>query len=391
MRPGGCGAGGLIAVVVVFAASSPLSAQEGGWALEWERQEGAESCPTAEQVTQAVVVQLGFDPFTEIPQRLLQGTIRREGPSYEVDLEVSDPDGQVVGSRSLSSQQDDCTEAGNAAALAIALMIDFAQIPDDPNVTEPDPEAVSDGEEATTEEDRASTDSEAIEGSADGSDPLAAAVTDEMPALPSFAVRLAGPPRGSVERADLAEELAEEPANAPDELPESLEVLAYLGANLGVGLLPSGVSAEGVIGAELRWGSVGVLLSAVVSLPSTEPVSDAASAELIVAGGDLTGCYDISWTPLRLGGCLGIRAGAILSQGTGFSVARDEAAFYLDAGLGARAAVELGARWSVAITGRAAIPVVRPLFVYQDGGIEAGLFEVSPVVGTIGLRVAYRF
>ena len=56
-------------------------------------------------------------------------------------------------------------------------------------------------------------------------------------------------------------------------------------------------------------------------------------------------------------------------------------------GAGMRAAARLGARWRLALDLGAEVPLTRPVLSYELGGQRVVLFQVSPVVGRLGIRL----
>jgi hypothetical protein len=85
---------------------------------------GASSCPTDDEIRNAVSGRLGYDPFQADAQRLVSATIARDRRGLTVTVSVHDEAGRAAGSRQLSSAQNDCSELASAMTLAISIAID---------------------------------------------------------------------------------------------------------------------------------------------------------------------------------------------------------------------------------------------------------------------------
>lgn len=101
------------------AADAPVSVR---WSFV--RLSGAESCPDAQRIAAGVRSRLGRDPFTDEAARNIEGSVNRDGQLWRAHLSVIGPDGVVLGSRDLQSDEPDCSVLADAVTLAVALVID---------------------------------------------------------------------------------------------------------------------------------------------------------------------------------------------------------------------------------------------------------------------------
>lgn len=109
---------------LVWAQISAEAAPTERYRLSWVRGKGAEECPGAEQLAQAVRQRLGRDPFASEAARDIEGSVARIDDFWQARLNVLDAHGVVLGSRDLSAQAPTCALLADAVALAIALTID---------------------------------------------------------------------------------------------------------------------------------------------------------------------------------------------------------------------------------------------------------------------------
>src|SRR3954463_8794117 len=99
-------------------------AQPGGARLFVERLPGAESCPSDDELKDAVARRLGFDPFHPRATRELRCTVRRAGGSFRAHIEIGDSSAAArPAGRDLISRGDDCAELAEALELAVGIAI----------------------------------------------------------------------------------------------------------------------------------------------------------------------------------------------------------------------------------------------------------------------------
>jgi len=91
--------------------------------LDYQRGEGATSCPDATALQVGVAGRLGYDPFDDRAIRRLNVAIRQAGHGLEARIEMVDA-GALVAERRLVSRQRDCKELASSVELAIAIAID---------------------------------------------------------------------------------------------------------------------------------------------------------------------------------------------------------------------------------------------------------------------------
>jgi len=96
-------------------------------ALSFVRLEGAALCPDAREFAARIERQLGRDALTlpESAELFVEASISTGGPgTFRVSLVLTDREGRRLGTRELSVEGATCDPAADAAALAIALMLD---------------------------------------------------------------------------------------------------------------------------------------------------------------------------------------------------------------------------------------------------------------------------
>jgi hypothetical protein len=112
--------------------------------LSWVRGDGAAGCPDAGFIQAQVAARLGDDPFRRPPTQFIEALVTRPAQTLLVAIAMRGADGELLGSRTLTSAADDCRSVANAAALTIAILIDpDALLRAPPVVTAPTPPAVA--------------------------------------------------------------------------------------------------------------------------------------------------------------------------------------------------------------------------------------------------------
>ncbi len=91
--------------------------------LLYDLGEGAESCPARGELTRAVEVRLGYDPFHDDAERSVVATIRRHDGDLVGRVELRDGTDRLVGARDIGAAHD-CADLVASMALAISLAID---------------------------------------------------------------------------------------------------------------------------------------------------------------------------------------------------------------------------------------------------------------------------
>jgi hypothetical protein len=110
--------------------SAPACAEAGGgetYALEWTREDGAESCPSRELLENLLQRMVG--PVLGDRQRaslLVTGTVRRAEPParWHAHIEVKDARGELVGERDLKDGSSECSTITPSLLLVLAFIID---------------------------------------------------------------------------------------------------------------------------------------------------------------------------------------------------------------------------------------------------------------------------
>ncbi|HYP86973.1 MAG TPA: hypothetical protein VEQ59_02450, partial [Polyangiaceae bacterium] len=121
---------GCAAVVLVCAVSAPAHAQSAPHeapALSFTRLPGSERCPSAKDVAARVDLHLGRSAFVSpaAAQLLIDAAVFPAQPNgWQVQIALTGPAGTLLGTRQLAVESADCSAVTDAAALAIALMLD---------------------------------------------------------------------------------------------------------------------------------------------------------------------------------------------------------------------------------------------------------------------------
>lgn len=92
--------------------------------LVYQRNPGAERCPTQEQIEQQVRSRLGYDPFSPSAASSVRASLGRGNQRLRANVELRDEHGKVTGVRELDSHTGDCDELAASVAFAISIAID---------------------------------------------------------------------------------------------------------------------------------------------------------------------------------------------------------------------------------------------------------------------------
>jgi hypothetical protein len=105
-------------------AHAQASASSAEVELSWVRGEGAEGCPDARALRAAASSRLGRDPFGVAGAMSIEVVVAREAGTLVARIYARDSTSAQLGSRTLRSEAESCASLAEAAALAIALVID---------------------------------------------------------------------------------------------------------------------------------------------------------------------------------------------------------------------------------------------------------------------------
>jgi hypothetical protein len=344
MRPlkiGGCGA--LVALLSLF----PARAQAGASArLVYLLGPGADSCPREQAVREAVRARLGYDPFFPWAHDTLFVEITRGASSFRAEVKVVDEDNRARGTREIAVEGEDCTPLVDAMALTISLTIDPASILGSPPAA---PSAPAD------------------------SNPLpATGSTTEPPPVPPAALAPPAAPREALPKA----------APAP-ETKGALTAHAGLSLLGSVGATPSATAGLALL-AGVTWRALSIDAEAAAVLPasgaSTLPGGVTVSAWL--ATGSLVPCAHLG----ALFGCVVVSGGRIAISSS-LSNAPGENASWFAAG------ARVGAEWPIwrSLSARGYVEGIGPLTRHTFRADGNPIYNFSPVAGTLGLGVVWRF
>lgn len=113
----------LLALVILFAAREANATPTAR--LIYLRGEGAEKCPSEDELRKAVVQRLGYDPFFPVAKVTLVAEVeRREKGGFTGKVKVIDADGLLVGTRVIPSSSSECAELVRVLALNLSITVD---------------------------------------------------------------------------------------------------------------------------------------------------------------------------------------------------------------------------------------------------------------------------
>jgi len=332
---------GAVTAFVGFA--PPLAAQQqASVRLDYERKEGASTCPEAAAVASSVAERLGYEPFDAAARDTVKVRVVKADRGLQARLELVGVDGKPKAERVLSSRRSDCGDLAATMALAIAIAIDpfRANAPPPVNDTRPPPEPIIVPEKAPREK--------------------------EPAPVPSVVVAAPPPPSPPP---------AIEPARTP------VTARAAIGMVGGIGAAP--VRNLGLtVAVGVRREALTIDLEGRADLPASIPleVGDV-STSLLVAS--LVPC--VHWR--MIAGCAVVTAGALRAAGHGLVDSRQVTDPYL--ALGARLAAEVrmtGKLYLVAHADASAPMITTELRV---GGEE--LWTTPPLSFLAGLGLGVSF
>jgi hypothetical protein len=112
---------GVLAAVVTtaHAAGATPSAR-----LVYARSSSAASCPDEGALRKAVAARFGYDPFFAWAKQTVVVQIARDGGRYMARVQIVDEQGLARGTREITSNEENCSELFDAAALAISIALD---------------------------------------------------------------------------------------------------------------------------------------------------------------------------------------------------------------------------------------------------------------------------
>jgi hypothetical protein len=301
-------------------------------ALDWHRLPGGESCSDAATLERAVESRLGRKIFVSHASADVVVVARvgpaRRGTGWVADLELRTADGQVIGTRELTTADRSCSALDPSVALVVALMVDIPKS----DLPRPAPTPRAPRQEKPT--------------------PI------RLPAEPARSWRVKVELAGSAVAGVLPGVIA--------------------GANLGWGLKPPGwpliqIDASLYPKAEVERDGLGTRFS------------------FASVGLDLCP-FEWEGLRARVWGCLRQRLGQITGDGFGFSEnLRQSRAFY-GVGLGAGAAFRLTGPFELVAGVGAEAPITRDRFTYLDAvGHTVQLFRMAPIFGSTELGLGLSF
>ena len=92
--------------------------------LVYVREPAASACPGESDLRKAVATRIGYDPFFPSASKTVIAQISRAPTGYRGKVQIVGDDGNLRGTRDLSTRGDDCSELLSALALAISIALD---------------------------------------------------------------------------------------------------------------------------------------------------------------------------------------------------------------------------------------------------------------------------
>lgn len=106
--------------------------------LEYLRTPGTDHCPDRTSFARGVSARLGTNPFDETSSHRMVVQIRTEGPGLHGQVEVFEGV-ELLGSREVISETNDCAELARSLELAVAIAVDPFHVPAEATPEEPAP------------------------------------------------------------------------------------------------------------------------------------------------------------------------------------------------------------------------------------------------------------
>jgi hypothetical protein len=113
------------AATVVAGIAAPVAAQQHvSVRFDYERADGASTCPDAAAVASSVAERLGYEPFDSAASGTVKVKVFGKDRGLQARIEMLGADGKAKAERVLSSRRSDCADLAATMALAIAIAID---------------------------------------------------------------------------------------------------------------------------------------------------------------------------------------------------------------------------------------------------------------------------
>jgi hypothetical protein len=299
--------------------------------LSYVRESGAEACPTAAELREAVAARLGHDPFGGAAEGTVLARIRRVERGFVGSIELIDASEQAHGERELRTSGESCSEMGQAMALSISIAV-------------------------------------APEGA------LAA------PAVARLAAQKE-PARASVIGAPKLRPTADRGAVLTPE-PTRTRVQLSLGVLTLIGVAPS-PAFGGSLTAQLRHGAWSLGAGARFARSASTAVREDAELDATFAAGEVSGCFE--HVPFEH--CTLLLVGATWAQSDGVAVPRSDVGIFGAAGWRSGVVATVSERWSLLAQLEAAA-AFSPIHAQVDG---QDVWQAPRLVGglTAGARAHF--
>jgi hypothetical protein len=330
------------ACVIAVASTASAASPARRYALVWTRSEGAEACPDARSIEEALQKALG--PISFVPrdkaELVIEAAVRKR-ETLRADLALRDAAMRLQGERTLESDDATCGELVKSVALVAAVMID--------------PEAAANAAE------------------------IAPPPVEPVPATTPPAVE--SPPASPTPDESVA----------PPRTRRST-VLAPVAA-VATGMLPTVATGFGIdvwyraqrhamFGVGLRYWS-----SQTVQIAGTSAGGDFQLIDSIVSFCPVRA----EWNALELVGCGQLDLGLLLAKGFGGTATGVARRPLVAPGAAARIAYAFTDRFELAASGAVEVPFRRDEFQYQRPDRSIALFEQSPVSARLEIGLGYAW
>jgi hypothetical protein len=338
------------------------SAEQGAAALNWNRLPGAEACPNVGELARRVGVQLKRDAFVSPAKAtvLVDVSIQPARPGFRVRILLSSHDQLPPGERELASSSSDCNDAVDAAALAIALMLD--------------PEALARSQES---------------GPSRGTfpSPPVAPPPTSVPESSTSSPPVAAPPAAAA-AASQTSPTPMAPARPPRRGRTQVAASALAAVNQGPG---SALGLGGWLRLTNEARSSSVELDVVYLAPKEVEIRSRAGGRLSLLGAGLSHV----WSPFHRGPwALSLLTGAqvarMFASGFGFTASnRNVGSWQVSGTLEGEAALAMSERWDLALRLGLGVPVWRDTFEATTAAGTSPILEPAPLFGTLRLALAF--
>ena len=363
MRVGSVWCFASLAISIAAPAARAAEPEQRSVAFSWVRQDGAGSCPKILVIASRIEAHLRRSPFVEPSKAELfveAAVTPDSGNAWRVEISLSNPAGELLGTRSLVVQDSSCDAVIEPASFAIAIMIAPGMELEERG---PASNAPATGAGAATSQPEA-----AVEAAPPATEPRADA---------SPRTNEPGTSRVGAER--------ERPS-------ETWRARVSLSALSAIGVFPE-IAFGAVLGVRVSPGlqRFGGELSGLFLARQGVEARPGAGADFSTAAGELTGF----WVPWRGRGAsfslgAGLQSGIVNSDAYGFTGEnRDASSWFLSTTLYGEFSLDLTRAWSLLARPGFAVSLWHDDFVFGPAGKTQVLVGTSDLTAQLALGLAF--